>query len=109
MTVLSPGAGSVADGGRVSLVEQVVRWFVARRAARVKRPAPVRRGPGVVARFFAALVDALGTLVGCGAITVAGFLAGQIVGFLVLGVAVFVLDFKVSTAARARAARRVER
>lgn len=85
----------------LSLVEQGVAWMGRRarvRAARTGRPV----APSVVGWWLAELLGTLGAL---GAFTVGAFLyAPPLLAYVVLGVALLVLDTKVSGARRRRAA-----
>lgn len=96
-----------------SFVEAAVGWFAARRKARAERARvagrPVPRGPGVLATVALVLADVMGTLVMCAAITTGAFLLVTWVGFVVAGLMVPVVEFKVMWTAKRRAAERAER
>lgn len=89
-----------------SLVEAVFGWVGSRRRARqaAARAAgrPVREGPGWLARFLLLVGDVFGTVVSVGAVTVGAFLWLAPVGWVMAGVAVLVVDFKVSWSRKQR-------
>jgi hypothetical protein len=93
-----------------SLVESVFGWRAARRKVREERARaagrPVPRGPGALATVGLVLADIMGTLVMCAAITTGAFLLAVWAGFVVAGLMVPVLEFKVSWSAKRRAAER---
>lgn len=84
--------------------------YVERRNARLRAAGrPVPRGPGVLAIVGLVLADVMGTLLMCSAITVGAFLWLTPVGFVVAGLMLPVVEFKVSWSAKRRAAERAER
>jgi hypothetical protein len=86
-----------------SLVEMGVRKLVDIRAERHDKKA--QRDPlAWPRRTWRVVSDILGTLVALVFFVIAAFLVGSIVGFAVAGVAMLLLDFKVSVSRRARAA-----
>jgi hypothetical protein len=93
-----------------SFVESVFGWRATRRRARDERARsagrPVPSGPGVLVRLGLVLADVMGTLVMCAAITTGAFLLTMWLGFVVGGLMVPVVEFKVSWSAKRRAAER---
>lgn len=93
-----------------SLVESLFGRFAARRKARAERDRaagrPVPRGPGVLARIGLVLADVMGTLATCGLITYGVFQLAVWAGWVVAGLSVPVLEFKISWTVKRRAAER---
>lgn len=92
------------DTPRVSLIEAGLARFAAMSGGRSRRatsPGRVRRS---VAAFGRGVADTIGTLAALACFTVAAFLVGMVVGMVVAGVALLLLDFKVSVSRRARRA-----
>lgn len=90
MVVYSPGESR-------SLIEMGIGW-VAKSAAKRK----TRNGPGVLTRAWWFLTEILGTMCSLAAITTGGFLLAPFAGWIVLGVAFLVLDFKLGVTRRKR-------
>jgi hypothetical protein len=81
--------------------------YVERRNARLRaagKPVPV--GPGALMKVALVLADVMGTLLMCSAITYGAFLLVTWAGFVVAGLMVPVVEFKVSWSAKRRAAER---
>jgi hypothetical protein len=89
------------DEGAPSLIEMGARKLAAVRSNR-KTP---RDRPAWLRTTWGVLGDILGTLVALVFFVVAAFLAGPIIGYAVAGVAMLLLDFKVSVSRQARASR----
>jgi len=93
-----------------SFVESLFGWRATRRKARDERARaagrPVPRGPGVLVRLGLVLADIMGTLIMCAAITYGVFQVAVWAGFVVGGLMVPVVEFKVSWSAKRRAAER---
>jgi hypothetical protein len=91
-----------------SFVESLFGWRAARRKAREDKQRaagrPVKTGPGLLVRLGLVLADVMGTLVMCAAITYGAFLLTMWLGFVVGGLMVPVVEFKVSWSAKRRAA-----
>lgn len=96
-----------------SFVESLYGWRATRRKAREERlraaGRPVPRGPGVLATVGLVLADLMGTLLMCAAITVGAFLWLTPVGFVVAGLMLPVIEFKVSWSTKKLVAERAER
>lgn len=82
------------------VVESLFGWKAARRKVRDERARaagrPVPRGPGVLATVALVLADIMGTLVMCAAVTFGVFQLAVWAGFVVGGLLVPVVEFKVS-------------
>jgi hypothetical protein len=82
-----------------SFVESLFGWRAARRRTRAEAARvagrPVPRGPGALAMVALVLADVFGTVVTCTLITVGAFLWLVPVGFVVAGVSVLAVEFKV--------------
>jgi hypothetical protein len=89
-----------------SLVESVFGWRATRRKVRADRARaagrPVPRGPGVLARLGLVLADVMGTLVMCAAITYGVFQLAVWAGFVVGGLLLPLVEFKVMYPAKKR-------
>lgn len=95
---------ATVNGQPVSLIElaggKVAAMLAARRARRAGRPS---RG------IFSMIGQLLGTIVPLGCFVAAGFLVTLALGLAVTGVALLLLDFKITVIRRNRAAQRRRR
>jgi len=87
-----------------SLIEVGARKLTEIRAAAANRATGNKRGK--LRSVFGIVGDVLGTLVALVFFVIAAFLVGAIVGFAVAGLAMLLLDFKISLVRRARATER---
>lgn len=83
----------------VSLIEYGFRRMAAARVARRRE----RTGPGLIRRTVGAVGEVFGTAAALACFVVAAFTAGFVIGFAVSGVALLLLDFKITIVRRARA------
>lgn len=90
-TITAPTNGHVGP----SLIEMGVR--------KVAGLATKRKRTGAARRAFAFVGELIGTVLALACLVVAAFLLGTVVGFLVSGAALLLLDFKVTVVRRSRA------
>lgn len=90
MVAYSPGESR-------SLIEMGIGW-VAKSAAKRK----TRNGPGAVTRVWWFLTEILGTMLSLAGFIIGGFLLAPFAGWMMLGVAFLVLDFKLGVTRHAR-------
>lgn len=90
-TITAPTNGHVGP----SLIEMGVR--------KMAGLATKRKRTGAARRAFAFAGELIGTVLALACLVVAAFLLGAVVGFLVSGAALLLLDFKVTVVRRSRA------